>query len=168
LTWMGSQVRSLHRPPCKLRKNRAIWAVDALLALASISLNEPRTVPRCPAGLGKLRAKRSRKVPDGPPQKRSPALAANKRRANRKIKKLEAVKGTKSKATPQAVERHFFYITHGQTNLGSVEQVGETYKAIGAGERDLGTFGSLKPAADAVSAIYSQGSCAEPCSEGAS
>jgi hypothetical protein len=82
--------------------------------------------------------------------------------------KLDAVKDTKSEATPQAVERHFFYITHGQTNLGFVEQVGETYEAIGADERDLGTFSSLKPAADAVSASYNQGSCAQLCSEGVS
>jgi hypothetical protein len=118
---------------------------------------------------GKRRAKRSRKVPDGPSlQKRSPAMPASTNGANRKSKFVSRKNNTKAAQKYQATERHFFYITHGQTNLGFVEQVGETYEAIGADERDLGTFSSLKPAADAVSASYNQGSCAQLCSEGVS
>jgi hypothetical protein len=68
----------------------------------------------------------------------------------------------------QATEEHFFYVTHGQTNAGLVRQVDETYKAIGADEQELGTFGNLKAAADAVSAHYDQNSRAELLHEGVS
>ena len=100
------------------------------------------------------RAKRSRKVSDGPPplENGSPTLAGNKREANRE--KSQRKNNTKAETKPQDAERHFFWIASGQVNLGFVEQVDETYKAISADERDLGTFGSLKAAADAVSANF--------------
>jgi hypothetical protein len=109
-------------------------------------------VPNYLDRLGKRRAKRSRKVPDGPPQKRSPALAANKRRANRRIKKSQRKNNTKAGQDSQATDRHFFWITHGQTNLGFVEQIGETYKALDSDEQPIGLFDTLKGAADAVGA----------------
>jgi hypothetical protein len=62
---------------------------------------------------------------------------------------------------------HFYWVTHGQTNAGFVEQVDEIYRAIGADEQELGIFDSLKAAADAVSATYVQDSRAESCSGGA-
>jgi hypothetical protein len=108
-------------------------------------------------------------VPDGPPQKRkkrSPTLAANKRRANRE-KKFSEQKSTATRPDAQEPERHFYWVAHGQTNAGFVEQVDHTYTAIGVDERELGTFDNLKAAADAVSARYDQDSCAESCSEGA-
>jgi hypothetical protein len=104
--------------------------------------------------LGKGRAKRSRKVPDGPPKKRSPAVPASTNGANRKSKFVSRKDNTKSAQKSQEIERHFFWITHGQTNAGFVEQIGESYKAIAADERSLGTFACLKAAADAVSAAY--------------
>jgi hypothetical protein len=109
-------------------------------------------VPNYLDRLGKRRAKRSRKVPDGPPQKRRPALAANKRRANRRIKKSQRKNNTKAGQDSQATDRHFFWITHGQTNLGFVEQIGETYKALDSDEQPIGLFDTLKGAADAVGA----------------
>ena len=95
-------------------------------------------------------------MPDGPPQKRkkrSPTLAANKRRANR-LNKCSDHKSTATRPDAQEPERHFYWIAHGQTNAGFVEQLDETYKAIDADEKELGTFDSLKAAADAVSARY--------------
>jgi hypothetical protein len=86
-------------------------------------------------------------------KKRHPTLAANKRRANR-LDKCSKPKSTATKPDAQEPEQHFYWVTHGQTNAGFVEQVDETYRAIGADERDLGTFNSLKAAADAVSASF--------------
>jgi hypothetical protein len=117
--------------------------------------------------LGKSRAKRSRKVPDGPPQKLSPTVAGKKRRANRE-KKFSGPKSIAARPNAQGPERHFYWIAHGQTNIGFIVQIGETYRAIGAGERKLGTFASLKAAADAVSAHYDKSSCAELLDEGVS
>src|SRR5271168_2174170 len=93
---------------------------------------------------------------DGPSKrkKRSPALVGSKRRANRKNEKFQQKNNTKSGPKTQDIERHFYWVTRGQTNVGFVEQIGEDYRAIDADERGLGTFGSLKAAADAVSAIY--------------
>jgi hypothetical protein len=64
--------------------------------------------------------------------------------ANRKSKFVSQKENTKAGQKSQGIEHHFFYVTHGQTNVGFVEQVNDTYKAIGADERELGTFGSLK------------------------
>jgi hypothetical protein len=113
-------------------------------------------VPNSPASLGKRRAKRSRKVPDGPPRKRqkgSPASPASENGANRE-RKCSKRKFTAARSNAQEPERHFYWIAHGQTNVGFVEQVGETYKALGADEQELGTFDSLKAAADAFSASF--------------
>jgi hypothetical protein len=97
---------------------------------------------------------RSGNATGDPPQKRSPALAGNKRRANRKSKFVSRKDNTKSAQKSQEIERHFFWITHGQTNAGFVQRLGDSYKALGADERALGTFASLTAAADAVSAAY--------------
>lgn len=94
-------------------------------------------------------------------RKRSPTLAANKRRANR-LNKCSKRKSTATRPDAQESERHFYWIAHGQTNAGFIEQVDATYRAISADEQDLGTFGSLKAAADAVSARYAKGSHTEP------
>ena len=89
---------------------------------------------------------------DGPnrPKKRSPASAATEDGATC-ISKLSQKQNTNTKPKTQEIERHFFYVTHGQTNVGFVEQIGKIYKAIAADERTLGTFASLKAAANAVS-----------------
>jgi len=47
----------------------------------------------------------------------------------------------------------FFTITDGQTNIGFIKQIGARFTAIGTDEQHIGTFGSLKEAAGAVSAI---------------
>jgi hypothetical protein len=111
-------------------------------------------MPNCADHLGKRRAKRSRKVPDGPPQKRSPAVPASTNGANRKSKFVSQKDNTKSAQKSQEIERHFFYVTHGQTNAGFIEQVDQTYRAIAPDERIIGTFNSIKAAADAVSAAF--------------
>jgi hypothetical protein len=100
--------------------------------------------PTQDAPVSRLRAKRLRKVSDGPPpEKRSPTLAGNKRRANRKSKFVSRKDNTESAQKSQEIERHFFWITHGQTNAGLVEQIGESYKAIAADERAPGPFATL-------------------------
>jgi hypothetical protein len=96
---------------------------------------------------------RSGKATGDPPQKRSPALVGSKRRADRNNEKSQREKNyTKAGQDSQAIERRLFWVTHGQTNVGFVEQIGKSYKAIAADERILGAFGSLKEAANAVSA----------------
>ena len=112
---------------------------------ASNSLNEPRTVPNCLASLGKRRAKRSRKVLRS--QKRSPAPAATERRAKGKSSQAGT---TRAALRSQARERHFFWITHGHTNVGFVSQVGSEFTARDADGRKIGLFASLKAAAGAV------------------
>jgi hypothetical protein len=87
--------------------------------------------------LGKRRAKRSRKVLTGSSQKRSSASAATERGSRPKSKSSR--------------KRHFFYITHGQTNVGFVAQAGNKFTARDADGRKIGIFESLKVASDAVS-----------------
>jgi hypothetical protein len=107
--------------------------------------------------LGKRRAKRSRKVPDGPPlQKRSPASPASENGANRKSKSSQT-QDKKSCPKTQDVERHFLWISHGQTTVGFVEQTGKSFVATSPDGRELGIFGDLKAAADATSAAYRGG-----------
>ena len=153
-------------PTTKSRANRHKHSGSTVDVPASTSLNEPRTVPKRVDRLGKRRAKRSRKVLNGPPQKRSPTLAANKRRANR-LNKCSKRKSTAARPKAQEPERRFYWITSGQVNIGFVEQIDETYRAISADERDLGTFSIFKAAADAVSAQYEKCSRAGTFSEGA-
>ena len=81
-------------------------------------------------------------------------MPASTNGANCKSKCVSRKNNTKAAQESQAVEQHFFYVTHGQTNAGFVQQFGEIYKAIGDDERELGAFGSLKAAADAVSASF--------------
>jgi hypothetical protein len=90
---------------------------------------------------------------DGPTRrkKRSPASPASENGANR-VNKCSKRKSTAARPNAQEPERHFYWIADGQTNVGFVEQIGASYKALAADERALGTFGSLKAAADAVSA----------------
>jgi hypothetical protein len=93
---------------------------------------------------------RSGRSTGDPPQKRSPASPASENGANR-VKKCSKRKSTAARPNAQEPEQHFYWIADGQTNIGFVEQVDETYKAISADERELGTFDSLKAAANAVS-----------------
>jgi hypothetical protein len=102
-------------------------------------------VPNCLAGLGKRWAKRSRKVLGS--KKRSPAPAATERRAKEKSSQIDA---TQAAPKSQARERHFFWITHGHTNVGFVSQAGNEFTARDADGRKIGVFASLKAAADAV------------------
>jgi hypothetical protein len=110
----------------------------------------------------------TRKVPEGPPQKRSPALGGNKRRANREFGKSERQNSTKAGQDSQATECRPFWVTHGQANIGFVQQAGKRYTAKDADERDIGLFDSLKPAADAVGARYDKNSCAKLLDQGVS
>jgi hypothetical protein len=100
--------------------------------------------------LGKRRAKRSRKVPDGPPQKRSPASPASETGPNRKSQSSQR-HNKKTEPKAQGAERHFFYVTHGQTGVGCVAQAGDVFAASDADGRKIGVFESLKAAADALS-----------------
>jgi hypothetical protein len=62
---------------------------------------------------------------------------------------------TNHRAKPQAVERHCFAITHGRLTAGWVEQSGNDFVAtIAPGRRSIGSFPSLKAAADAIDAAY--------------
>ncbi|MGO9048145.1 MAG: hypothetical protein ACLQFW_14865 [Xanthobacteraceae bacterium] len=108
-------------------------------------------MPICLAGLGKRRAKCSRKVLKGSlSQKRSPASAATERGTNRKSKSSQK-QITKTARKSQAGERHFFYVTHGQINIGFVAQAGNEFAASDADGRKIGVFESLKAASDAIS-----------------
>jgi hypothetical protein len=114
-------------------------------------------VPTSLLDLGKRRAKRSRKVPDGPLQKRSAGSAATehgaKGRKNQKSRSQN--KNTKTGPKAQDAEHHFLWVTHGQETVGFIEQVGTTYAAQSLDGHALGTFCTLKAASDAVSASYS-------------
>ena len=81
-------------------------------------------------------------------------MPASTNGANCKSKFVSRKENTKAAQKSQATERHFFYVRHGQASAGFIEQVDKTYRAIGADERELGTFDSLKAAADAVSASF--------------
>jgi hypothetical protein len=105
--------------------------------------------------LGKRRARRSRKIPEGPPeetppQKRSPAVPASTNGANSNAKSRNR-KSTSAKPSAQEPEQHFYWIADGQTNIGFVEQVGGADAAFDNDERRLGAFPTLEQAADAVS-----------------
>jgi hypothetical protein len=89
---------------------------------------------------------------DGPtkPKKRSPALDANKRRANRKSKSVSQRKCTQRGTISQEPERHSLAVYSGQERLGRIEQEGGKFAAFSTADRPLGEFRSLKRAADAV------------------
>jgi hypothetical protein len=107
------------------------------------------------APVSRLQAKRRRKVTDGPPKKRNPTLAGNKRRADRNHRKSQReTNNTKARTKPQDAERRFLWVTSGSRNIGFIEQIGDSYNAIAADERALGVFGSLTAALDAVSAAH--------------
>jgi hypothetical protein len=110
----------------------------------------------CPADLGKRRAKRSRKVPDRPPQKRSPAPGATGS-GTKRFRKASQKQNTKSDVKAQAVERHSFAVYDGQVAIGLVEQADQSFAATTPDGRELGVFSSLKAAADAISAAYRGG-----------
>jgi hypothetical protein len=84
------------------------------------------------------------KATGDPPKNVGPALAGNKRRANRNTGKSQRRNNTKAGRDSQATEQHFFYVTHGQLNAGFVEQIDGRYKAIGADECELGGVGRTK------------------------
>jgi hypothetical protein len=86
-------------------------------------------------------------------KRRSPASPASENGANRELK-YNKRKSTSARPDAQGPERHFYWIADGQTNAGFVEQIGESYNALAADERALGTFANLTAAADAVSAAY--------------
>jgi len=73
------------------------------------------------------------------------------RRAKIRQKK-QARRGNSRKISGRAVERHLLAVYSGQNCLGSVEQRGDTFTAKTVNGRKLGSFASLKSAADAVSA----------------
>jgi hypothetical protein len=129
--------------------------IRSLAARLDVQAENCKPRPKPPKRAQGVRARSAnRKKPSGVdphrPQKRSPTLAANKRRANR-LNKCSKRKSTAARPNAQGPARHFYWIADGQTNIGFVEQVGKSYRAIGADEKELGTFNSLKSAADAVS-----------------
>jgi hypothetical protein len=136
---------------------------------ASTSLNETRTVPSSPVSLGKRRARRSRKIPEGRQVDKSeaPPRRPAEHGANR-VNMCSDRKPTAAKPDAQEPERRFYWIANGQTNIGFVEQVDETYRAISADEWGLCTFDSLKAAADAFSAYHEKSSHGERLDGGAS
>ena len=101
--------------------------------------------------LGNPRAEHSRKVPDGPPKKRSPALAGGKRRANRKSKSQSHKKHTQSEAQDQESAREFSVYDGGEL-AGFIEQRGRSYKATDSSGRAIGTFRTLRAAMRAAPA----------------
>jgi hypothetical protein len=152
LTWRGSQVRSLHRPPDFSLKNRRKCSTSGADASASTSLNEPRTVPNCADRLGKRRAKRSRKVPDGPPITRSPTpvdeTGAGPKANNSSLRKN---KNSKKPTKTQEIERHHLAVSDGHVTVGFIDQEGECFSSTDADGRKLGVFQSLRTAFYAVS-----------------
>jgi hypothetical protein len=103
-------------------------------------------VPRKAAG-GRKVGTGATSPPDS--EKRSPALAGNKRRAKGSSTARQST--TKKPAKTQAFERHFLTVYDGQEALGSIEQTGDRFKAATVDGRKLGTFCSLKAATDAMS-----------------
>jgi hypothetical protein len=114
---------------------------------ASTSLNEPRTVPTCPADLGKRRAKRSRKVPDGAPlQKRRAGSASTEHGSKSKSRSPR-----KTQEPVQAAKQQSLYVYDGQIWLGRIEKDGDLgFAAFTTADGLLGSFENLKAAADAV------------------
>jgi hypothetical protein len=102
----------------------------------------------------KVAAKKRRK--SDAKQKRIPASPASETGRSRKLRKSKSSKrkSTARRSDAQESERRFFWVAHGQINAGFVEQIDEIYKALDVNERELGSFGSLKAAADAVSASF--------------
>jgi hypothetical protein len=97
-------------------------------------------VPSRLAGLGKRRAKRSRKVLAG--QKRNVAPGATERRAhsNGKASHIETTEGARRS---EARERHFFWVAHGQSNIGFVSHLGSEFTARDADGRKIGLLENL-------------------------
>jgi hypothetical protein len=105
-------------------------------------------------GSSKKVAKKRRR--SGAKQKRNPASPASETGRSRKLRKSKSSKrkSTARRSDAQESEQHFYWINHGQTTVGFVEQFDNTYKALSADERELGSFGSLKAASDAVGASW--------------
>jgi hypothetical protein len=111
-------------------------------------------VPSCAAHLGKRRAERSCKVPDGPPvrKKRSPTLADNKRRARKANSSRN--KNKRKRAASQVSERKLA-VHDGQTWLGTIREINGRFIAITARDnRQLGIFADATAAADAIDAEF--------------
>jgi hypothetical protein len=157
----GSRVRIPSPAPTNISINPALSAEIASVDAAAGSLNKPRTVPRCQPDLGNGWAKRSRKVPEGPPdpEKRSPASAATERGTDRKISKFKKrSKNSKEPESAQQPERHSFALYSGRAALGHIEQTDERFVAtVAPNGLLLGTFASLKAAADAIAAMHEGG-----------
>jgi hypothetical protein len=119
-------------------------------------------VPRRRPDLGTDRAKRSRKVPEGPPdpEKRRAAPAGTEGGPNRKISKSRSPRKTTLRPEKsQASKRANLAVYSGQVLLGLIEvrQGGSDFAAFTSGGRFIGSFPSLKAAADAVDAAASGG-----------
>jgi hypothetical protein len=149
---LGSRVRIPSPAPNKSPENQHQRCVCGGDVSASICLNEPRTVPNSLAGLGKRRAKRSRKVPERSPlQKRRAGSAATERGS--KSKSRSHCKTTLRQGPAQAPRHPSLYVYDGQICLGRIEQDGDHgFAAFTTADCPLGSFGDLKAAADAVGA----------------
>src|SRR5262245_31683179 len=104
-----------------------------------------------------LKSKGRVSAADPPPEMRSPALAATKRRANRSKSASKASKrrqSTKSITEPQAVSQRSFAINFGRRTAGYVLQDGGAFIVRTTDGRSVGTFAKLKEAADALSPAH--------------
>ena len=104
----------------------------------------------CPRNTFGTRSGKATGDPPKTPKKRRPAPPASGNGPNRNARP-EQKKNTKLGAETQAGERHFFYVTHGQMNIGFVAQAGNEFAASDADGRKIGVFESLKAASDAIS-----------------
>jgi hypothetical protein len=108
--------------------------------------------------LGTGWAKRSRKVPEGPPdpEKRRAGSGPTERGSNRKKSKSSSQsKNSRPTESAQQPDLHSFSVYSGRTKLGNVEQTDRAFIATVAPDGVLlGTFASLKAAADAITAMH--------------
>jgi hypothetical protein len=124
------------------------------------ALFEPkRQFPKLPTCTSRAR----RKVPDDPPdpENGSPASAGTERGADhlKKSAKSSPRKTTLRPDKSQASKRANLAVYSGQTWLGTIEvrQDGSDFAAFNTTDRFLGSFGTLKAAADAVDAAANGG-----------
>jgi len=105
------------------------------------------------AEAGRSRAERSRKASDGrpPPQKRSPALAGNKRRA---ISQLQQRTSTRSGRTCQRFRSASLTVYDGIEIAGYLEEIDNRFAAFTVDGQSLGTFSTLVAAARAIPAAH--------------
>jgi hypothetical protein len=106
--------------------------------------------------LGNPWAKRSRKVPDGPPAKtRSSALGVNERGVDRKSKgKSGSTKNSNQARRPMQEPARELAMYDGTVPVGFITVTGGEFAVILPNGTVLGVFRSLKAASAAISAAH--------------